>query len=151
MASRFSAQSIMELICGHFAMVVRISIPQCFASHLYHSAVILEYVGNKGFVFELSLHDQPHTKWEARLARSFVWTLRDMGRYDVLIVENASQLACASSRVIFVCIWCIYIEIYSRLQFYLFLHNARCLLNSFMSAWTMHFEMLWGHTKIFDS
>ena len=30
--------------------------------HLYHSAAILESVGNKGFVFALSLPVQPHTE-----------------------------------------------------------------------------------------
>ena len=32
------------------------------AIHLYHSAAILESVGNKGFVFALSLPVQPHTE-----------------------------------------------------------------------------------------
>ena len=34
------------------------------AIHLYHSAAILKSVGNKGFVFSLSLHVWPHTEWE---------------------------------------------------------------------------------------
>ena len=33
-----------------------------FAIHLYHSAAILVSVGNKGFVFALSLPVQPHTE-----------------------------------------------------------------------------------------
>ena len=49
------------------------------AIHLYHSAAILESMGNKGFVFALSLPVQPHTEWEARRAKSFVCTLSDMG------------------------------------------------------------------------
>ena len=52
--------------------------------HLYHSAAILESVGNKGFVFALSLPVQPHTEWEVRRAKSFVWTLSDMGQLDCL-------------------------------------------------------------------
>ena len=42
--------------------------------HLYHSAAILESVGNKGFVFVLSLPAQPHIEWEVRRAKSLVWT-----------------------------------------------------------------------------
>ena len=34
----------------------------CPSIHLYHSAAILESVGNKGFVFALSLPVQPHTE-----------------------------------------------------------------------------------------
>ena len=47
--------------------------------HLYHSAAILESMGNKGFVFALFLPVQPHTEREARRAKSFVCTLSDMG------------------------------------------------------------------------
>ena len=49
--------------------------------HLYHSAAILESVGNKGFVFALSLPVQPHIEWEVRRAKSLVWTLSDMGQW----------------------------------------------------------------------
>ena len=49
------------------------------AIHLYHSAAILESLGNKGFVFVLSLPVQPRIEWEVRRAKSFVWTLSDMG------------------------------------------------------------------------
>ena len=47
-------------------------------TNLYHAAAILEFVGNKGFVFASSLPVQPHTEWEVRRAKSFVSTLSDM-------------------------------------------------------------------------
>ena len=61
-----------------------------FPIHLYHSAAILESVGNKGFVFALFLPVQPHTEWEARRAKSFVCTLSDMG---VLLLEDCEELS----------------------------------------------------------
>ena len=55
--------------------------------HVYHSAAILESVGNKGFVFALFLPVQPHTEWEVRRAKSFVWTMSDMGLLPAYIIS----------------------------------------------------------------
>ena len=43
-------------LTNHFAGGSNVTI------HLYHSAAILESVGNKGFVFALTLPVQPHTE-----------------------------------------------------------------------------------------
>ena len=42
-------------------------------------------MGNKGFVFALSLPVQPHTESEVRRAKSFVWTLSDMGQWRPVV------------------------------------------------------------------
>ena len=64
---------------------------------LYHPAVILGSVGNRGFVFALSLPVQPHTEWEVRRAIFCLHT-----EWYGSIVSDAA----VSYQVILYCNWC---------------------------------------------